>query len=197
MELEIIKGRSQGHQLLLDQMFCLRKEVFFDRLGWDVCVENGMEIDKYDDQSAVYMVAHDKAKVQAGWRLLPTSGPNMLQDVFPELAAGEQIPSSNKIWEISRWAAVACDRDLRAQAHANASTMQLIKCAYDFARENDIERYLVVTSVAMERLCKSIGLPISRFGDQRATRIGQVLSVACWVDINDVFHNVVYPSKAA
>jgi acyl homoserine lactone synthase len=68
----------------------------------------------------------------------------------------------------------------------------MIRSVYDFAQQHGIQRYITVTSVALERLLKRTGLPISRFGNHKAQRVGKVLTVACWVDINEQFRNVVY-----
>ncbi|MDH5545691.1 MAG: autoinducer synthesis protein [Gammaproteobacteria bacterium] len=191
-----LKNDGQNNQL--QEMFRLRNTVFKERLGWDVQSKDGLEIDGFDDLNPVYMMATNSSKqLEASWRMLPTDGPYMLANVFPFLLRGEEIPRSPGIWEISRWAAVSCPSNRRAQAYANESTISLIKYAYDYAVEHNISHYIVVTSVSMEKLVHRIGLPVRRFGDGKATRIGNVLSVACWVDINEQFHNVVYPRKAA
>ena len=59
------------------------------------------------------------------------------------------------------------------------------------------DQFVTVTSVALERLLKRTGLPIRRFGDGKAQRVGKVLTVACWVDINEQFAGVVYPQAGA
>ncbi len=38
------------------------------------------------------------------WRLLPTTGPYMLRDVFPQLLHGVAAPAAADTWEISRFA---------------------------------------------------------------------------------------------
>ena len=73
--------------------------------------------------------------------------------------------------------------------------MGMIRTLYDFAVSNQIKQFVTVTSVALERLLKRTGLPIHRFGDGKAQRVGRVLTVACWVEINEQFANVVYPDS--
>lgn len=198
IDVQVIRGAQCGNESVMKDMFQLRHEVFEQRLGWSVKSYNGLEIDEYDALEPVYMAANNsEKKLQGCWRMLPTNGPYMMRDIFSELGAGEAIPNDENTWEISRWASIACNSDPRAQAHANETTIGLIRTAYDFAIENNINHYIVVTSVAMERLVKRIGLPVRRFGNQRSTRVGNVLSVALWVDINEQFSQVVYPSKVA
>ena len=79
-------------------MFRLRYEVFHDRLGWDVkTTADGQEIDEFDAvERAHYILARSPScGVDACWRLLPTLGPNMLRDVFPELLHGQPAPAGS------------------------------------------------------------------------------------------------------
>ncbi|MGF1614683.1 MAG: acyl-homoserine-lactone synthase [Gammaproteobacteria bacterium] len=167
-------------------MFRLRDEVFNKRLGWNLKTRNGWEQDHYDDLHPVYMmVSNGSHRVTGCWRLLPTTGPYMLKDTFPQLLCGEVAPSRPDIWEISRFAIAPVSAEDVRQANLGAATFDMLKRAVEFADENGIRRYVFVTSVALERLLKRIGLNIRRFGDGQAQRIGNVLSVACWIDIDD------------
>lgn len=87
-----------------------------------------------------------------------------------------------RIWEISRFAV-----DTKEHAHTAAFSLGktaglLLADAVRFAIENDITRFVLVTSVAVERLLAGSGILIHRFGPP--IRIGRVMSVACWVDID-------------
>ena len=89
----------------IKSMFKLRDRVFRGRLGWDVTSVDGKEKDEYDDMNPVYMLScNEKKQVEGCWRILPTTGPYMLRDVFPELLRGERLPEDDNIWELSRLA---------------------------------------------------------------------------------------------
>lgn len=92
-------------------MFRLRYEVFHERLGWKVNTHDRMEIDQFDElERAHYILARSPQQgVDACWRILPTLGPNMLRDVFPELLHGQPAPAAADVWELSRFA-LATDR---------------------------------------------------------------------------------------
>ena len=65
------------------QMHRLRHEVFCTQLGWVEPSEDRMEKDGFDRRGAIYLVSlDDHENVDGCWRLLPTSGPYMLSDVF-------------------------------------------------------------------------------------------------------------------
>ncbi len=87
------------------EMHRLRTRVFKDRMGWEVPILSGMEIDGYDAIDPYYMVIRGAGNVVCGcWRMLPTEGPYMLKDTFPELLHGAPVPEAANIWELSRFA---------------------------------------------------------------------------------------------
>jgi acyl homoserine lactone synthase len=166
------------------QMYRLRYRVFHERLKWDVKVVDDQEIDVFDDVDSVYLLATDESSdtVCGGWRLRPTTRGYMLSDVFPDLLAGHDVPRHRQVWEISRFAV-----DTRASARTAGFTLgdtarKLVESTVRFALDNQITQYVLVTSLAVERLLNSIGLELHRFGPPR--KIGNVWSIACWVDID-------------
>jgi len=92
----------------MDAMFRNRADTFSGRLGWEVVVKDGYERDEFDDANPLYLVSvdPDTEEYRGSLRLLPTTGPNMLRDVFPQLLDGDSIESAT-IWECSRICAVA------------------------------------------------------------------------------------------
>lgn len=172
----------------LEGMFRLRHKIFYETLRWEVSSVNGLERDRYDELLPVYPVSRNRhGQVTGTMRLLPTTGPYMLADIFPQLLRDEPVPRARQIWEISRFAVVSPDDQNRSksQAQLNADTFNLMRCAARFAREQQIREYVFVTSVAVERLLLRLGLEIKRFGDGRAQRVGKVLSVACRLAIDE------------
>ncbi|VAW82544.1 Acyl-homoserine-lactone synthase LuxI [hydrothermal vent metagenome] len=189
-------GGGNFHQLdaeTLRGMFAFRRQVFSDRLGWKVGTHENLEFDMFDTMNPVYMLARGEQGVIEGcWRLMPTTDDYMLKDTFPQLLRGESAPSNRHVWELSRFAVDAGANAGPVQAPLNTVTLDMIRRLYEFARTCGVERFVTVTSVALERLLKRTGLPISRLGDGRAQKVGRVLSVACWVEVNEQFADVVY-----
>jgi acyl homoserine lactone synthase len=183
---------------MMHRMFRFRHKVFRERLGWEVESRNGLEIDRFDALQPVYMITRNaREEVTGSWRLLPTTGPYMLKDVFPQLLCGEDAPQNPAVWEISRFATTTANRQERVQASLGQVTFAMIQSLLPFAEEHGIRHYVFVTSVALERLVTRIGLPLRRFGDGRAQRVGKVLSVACWLDVNDQFREAVAGGRGA
>lgn len=174
-----------------DAMHRLRAKVFSERLGWAVTVtDEGHEVDEFDQlSSARYIIAcAADGGVDACWRLLPTLGPNMLRDVFPELLHGQPAPAAADVWELSRFAvdATRLGDDEHVGTHQlgfGDLSVALMAESTRFAQANGIARYVTVTTAAIERMLKKQGVDVHRLGPP--IRIGHVLTVACFIEINE------------
>src|SRR4030081_1534409 len=101
----VTKDNAESHLNNLHQMHRIRKTVFKDRLGWDVTVSGELEVDEYDALGPSYLLSIDiSGNLNGCVRLLPTTGPNMLRDIFPSLVANAPVPCSERVWEASRFA---------------------------------------------------------------------------------------------
>ena len=172
----------------LAQMYRLRAKVFGERMGWEVAVLSGMEIDHYDAQSPYYMLVRDESGAVCGcWRLLPTQGPYMLRDTFSELLHGARAPASPDVWELSRFAIVS-----PAQAGYGFGELALdaMRAIVEFADRRGIRQYVTVTTTAVERLLARAGIEMRRFGP--AMRVGVVNAVALTIDLGDRTHDALF-----
>ena len=89
----------------LHDMYRLRARVFRDRLGWEVRVCNGEERDEFDELGPLYVLALDEERrVVGSSRLLPTTGPYMLRDVFGQLMEGRPDFQNPLVFEWSKFA---------------------------------------------------------------------------------------------
>ena len=177
-------------------MFRLRYDTFRVRLGWDVeTTDDGLEIDQFDGDDSQYILARSPGDdIDACWRLLPTLGPNMLRDVFPQLLAGQPAPAAVDVWELSRFA-LATDRLAAAEQAGNYQlsfgplSVKLMAEAARFAKAHGIVRYVTVTTAAIERMLKKQGLHIHRLGP--SVKIGNVLTLACFIEVDSMTLNAV------
>lgn len=188
-------GDKQFDHGTASSLFRFRKDVFSERLGWNLNCIKDMEMDEYDFMKPLYLVAKEGKSVRGCARLLPTTGRYMVKDKFSDYFKGEEMPSNNKIWELSRFAATPGKFGSYIDHSLNPVTIGLFHKVYYFAIEHNIERYLVVTSLGMERLMRRAGLGMRRFGDGIAKRIGGDLAVACWLDINEGFAQFVFETS--
>ena len=192
---EIALGQYSGRTLdgnALKKMHILRHAVFHDRLGWDVLSDRGMEHDFFDVLNPVYvLVKGDGAEIQGCSRLLPTTGPYMLKDVFPQLLHGRPAPEHPNIWELSRFAVSKSNTGQATSSFGLRETsIQIIQSVVHFAYQNSIRYYVFVTTVAIERLLHKLGLDVCRFGPP--LHIGDTMAVACWFDVNSHTESIAF-----
>ena len=143
----------------IDAMFRNRAEIFSKRLAWKVIVKDGYERDTFDDANPLYLVSvnPDTEEYWGSLRLLPTTGPNMLRDVFPQLLEGERIESAT-IWESSR----ICVTPVRGQPERSKSGVnyvlsELILGIGEVAVEAGLTQIVSVFDAKMLRVLKAAG----------------------------------------
>lgn len=82
-----------------------RALVFHERKKWDVDVENGLEVDRYDRElDPTYLVTYDdNDRVTGSLRLLPTCGDTMLSTAFRSFFDPAVNIASPTAWECTRF----------------------------------------------------------------------------------------------
>ena len=177
-------GESNLDTDTLSKMHQLRHRVFREKLRWNVSGHNGEEIDEYDQLNPHYMIALEDGEATACWRLLPTQGPYMLRNTFGELLRGEPLPEAEDVWELSRFAVLSPARKYNGQIHLSMVAFEMFDKLIRFADERGISRYVTVVSTSVERLMKSNGITLTRFGDKKISDVDGVRSVACWISMD-------------
>jgi acyl homoserine lactone synthase len=155
---------SHKYEHLLDQMFRQRARVFHERLGWDVTVIDGRERDTYDDQAPVYVLYtdDDTRVVKGSLRLLPTTGPTVLADVFSDtLPAGAHLCSPG-IWECTR----LCidDRSVKGERDKLHVSLVLVVALAEIAAKVGIRSIVGNLDSSMLRLYRHIGCEVEVLG---------------------------------
>jgi len=179
--IDIITAASEGPgSKVLEDMHRLRHRVFKERLRWDVQSKNGMERDEYDNLDAIYLLSYDDSDTLRGtWRMLPTTGPYMLRDVFSELMEDQPLPNARSVWEVSRFAAEPDDSEgseYLGLASLNRTCNELFCAIAEFGLANGISEIVSAYDIRIARLLKRIDcLP---FWQGRARRIGNTVAVA-------------------
>jgi acyl homoserine lactone synthase len=161
--MRVVSGaRSHLPEGVYPRLTNYRYQVFVERLGWQLPVVGGAEVDQFDRPDSVYVVAEE----DDGARLLPTDGPYLLADVFPQLLNGMPAPRDPTVWELSRFSAVNLDRRSAtplAQFPLSAAAA-LMSEAMACAAAHGAQRLVTVTVLAMERLIRRLGIQSHRMG---------------------------------
>lgn len=171
---------------VLDAMYRLRARVFAGRLGWDVQVRDGKEIDAFDALDPAYVIGlDDDGHVVSCVRALQTTGPHMLADVFSDILDGEPPLRSPTIWESTRFC-VDTDRLGRGRGPNTVShaTCELMIGSLEFAMESGITDIITVIDPVMDRvLRRSDNAPCDYVGSARP--MGKVAALAALLDCTE------------
>lgn len=161
-----------------------RHQIFVERLGWQLHTRDGTELDQFDRPDTIYVVAQDDDGHVVGCaRLLPTTRPYLLQEIFPQLLNGLPPPSSRQIWELSRFA--AADLSTRPGTHAGQLSspiaVQLMQEAIRTAAILGARQLITVSRIGIERLLKRAGFVARRAGPPMI--VNGHSTFACWIDV--------------
>lgn len=175
-----IFNRNTGKQnpADLDAMFQLRKRVFHDLLKWDVSVRGDWEIDNYDDANPLYVLSYsdETGRLRGSLRLLPTLGPNMLDDTFPILLGDNPQVRSASVWESSRFCIDPAISQDRGSNQVTIAAAELMCGVGELGLSSGLSHIVTVTDVFLERMFRRMGCPGERIGEPQ--RIGSVYAVA-------------------
>jgi acyl homoserine lactone synthase len=183
-----IASRKEFKSKELWNMYRLRAKVFKERMGWDIPVMSGMEIDGYDALDPTYMLISDRdGNLRGCCRMLPTEGPYMLRDTFSELLYNHPVPEGKNVWELSRFAIQTDEQKGFGFAELALESMREM---VSFGDRMGIDYYVIVTTTAIERLLRCAGIAVTRFGPP--LRIGVENSVALNIDLGEQTHVALF-----
>lgn len=184
--MEIVYGNpSNLNPELMNSAARYRHKVFIEKLGWQLNCHDLLETDQFDRPDTVYVIAkNDQGDIVGIARLLPTTRPYLLGDVFPQLLNGNQPPFSEEVWELSRFAAV----DFKAQQAtvtgqlSSSLTIELLNAAIECARRHGAKYLITISPIGVERLMRKLGLQARRAGLPTLTNHQTVC--AYWIELN-------------
>lgn len=167
------------------QLTHYRYKIFVERLGWNLRVENGEELDQFDRSDTIYVIARgDFGNITGCARLLPTTRPYLLAGVFPGLLNGATPPCSPEVWELSRFAAVDLNyrSTSRIEQFSSPIAMGLMRESIASAAALGAKRLITVSPIGVERLLRRGGIKAHRAGPPMVVE-GHTL-VACVIEVS-------------
>lgn len=184
MIIAINSSEKNNHPALMRDMFKLRTEVFHDRLGWEVILTDGLEIDRFDLADPLYLLSvDDYGKLKGCLRLLPTTGPNMLRDVFNVLLPPGESVESPLIWESTRFCVSKEALAERTPNLVNRTTAELLSGLFEVAQKAGLASIVSVYDAMMKRILDRAGCHAEIIGEPQ--RIGKVLAYAGLFEVSD------------
>lgn len=152
---------------LLDQSFRLRKKVFVDQLGWAITASGPRERDRYDDLHPAYLLWCDEGRRQlyGSVRLMPTTGPTLLYDVFRDTFPDACDLIAPGIWEGTR---MCIDEEAVEQAFPDMRSERafslLLLALCEVALDNGIDMLISNFEPHMKRIYQRAGAEFDELG---------------------------------
>ncbi len=166
--MRLITGKqAEFRESVMAEIGLYRYRVFVEKLRWELnCIE-GLEVDQFDREDTLYVVAQDdEGNIVGLGRLLPTTRAYLLSEVFPQLMNGQPVPQSEDIWELSRFVAF----DFNAQSTTGSMqfsspvAIDLMKKSIDVAVQHGAKKLITVSPLGVERLLRKAGFKAYRAG---------------------------------
>jgi N-acyl-L-homoserine lactone synthetase len=164
----IFKGADRRTGLCRS-MFADRKKLFVDLLEWDVpIVDQDYEIDQFDHDDALYIVAANHAgRHIASLRLLPTTRTHILDSLFAHLC-DDGVPRGPDVYEITR----LCLLPALGTAARLAARNQLISAMVDHCAVTGIACLTGVVASTFRNQILAMGWDAHALGPPIATAAG-------------------------
>ncbi|RQS64128.1 GNAT family N-acetyltransferase [Burkholderia sp. Bp8963] len=178
-----VGARADFDSDLLARLERYRHRVFIEKLGWNLRCETGLERDQFDRPDTVYVAALSGDAIVGAARLLPTTRPYLLGDVFPDLLAGQPLPAEPAVWELSRFCAVDFrgSGDSPLAQFSSSVAAALLDRALECASALGASVVVTVSPVGVERLLARNGFSGRRAAPPRVAD-GQLIAayyIAC------------------
>jgi len=181
MDVHVIR-RDNRHLYsdVLDDYFRLRHQIYVVERKWSVLDRpDKREIDQFDTDETVYLLGLEGRSIIAGMRLVPTTAPTLLSELFPKLSLDGPVRRPD-VYELSRIFVVRNRRGEHAGPRAEA---EIQAAAMEYGLSVGLSAFtIVLESWWLPRLldqgwvARPLGLPID---------IDQMSTVAVMVDVNE------------
>jgi len=183
--LTILEGTASELRAVTEaELAAYRYEVFVQSLGWKLPCDPGIERDQFDRNDTVYVVAKESDGSIGGCaRLLPTTKPYLLAEVFPQLLGQTPPPSDTSVWELSRFSTQSRSGVPFGRDEMRRRFCTLFAAVVEAATERGATRLITFTALGVERILRSIGMHAHRLGPPQLVDSEPVL--AMWIELDD------------
>jgi acyl-homoserine lactone synthase len=181
MEVHVISRENRHlYSDILEDYFHLRHQIFVVERKWTTLDRaDKREIDQFDTDKTVYLLGLEGRSVIAGMRLLPTTMPTLLSDLFPKLSLAGPVRHPD-IYELSRLFVIPRQRGEqvgpRVEAVIQAATMEYGLSIGLTAFTIVLESWWLPRLLDQGWCARPLGLPID---------VDSISTLAVIVDVNE------------
>ncbi len=181
MDVHVIRRDNRHlYSEILEDYFRLRHQIYVVERKWSALDRpDKREIDQFDTDETVYLLGLEGRSIVTGMRLVPTTAPTLLSDLFPKLSLDGPIRRAD-VYELSRIFVVPKRRGEHAGPRAEAVIQA---AAMEYGLSMGLSAFtIVLESWWLPRLldqgwvARPLGLPLD---------IESMSTIAVMVDVNE------------
>jgi acyl-homoserine lactone synthase len=115
IEAHVVTSRNRRlYEVEFDEFLRRRHDAFVRQKHWRPESPDGRELDQFDSDAAIYLLGIEDGRVVTSARLIPTSAPHLVSEVFPHLCEQTGVPRRPDYAEWTRtFVADGADRSIR------------------------------------------------------------------------------------
>lgn len=144
VEVHVITSHNRHlYEAQMDEHHRIRHHIYIEELKWRGLTprSDGREYDQFDTEHAVYLLGLEDGRVTGGLRLVPTTQPHLMRDVFPQFASIKGVPDNPGIAE---WTRIFVVRERREEHQASKVGSSVIASMIDYGLEEGLSGISVV-----------------------------------------------------
>ncbi len=168
------------HPEKIAQYFRIRKQIFADRLKWDVEVHGDLEYDKFDFMPNIYILSIDReGTVLGGLRQMWTTRPTLTFEKFADMIEDPAAVFGPDTWETTRFAIRPEDKDVRFTSGVSRVAVELCAASLRTGLDYGVRRHIAVCEERVIRLTRAFDMPCDVLG-RKTTPEGEDILCVAW-----------------
>jgi acyl-homoserine lactone synthase len=127
----------------LDEHHRIRHRIYVEELHWRGLTPrtDGREFDQFDTSEIVYLLGLENGKVVGGLRLMPTTEPHLMSEVFPQFAEIRGVPRRP---DVAEWTRIFVIPERREEHKASKVGSTVIASMIDYGLQEGLSGISVV-----------------------------------------------------
>jgi len=133
-------SNAPRYEAQLQEHFFIRHRIYVGERKWQALERpDGREIDQFDNEDAIYLLALEGSRVVGGTRLVPTLRPHLMSEVFPYLA---NVRGLQRGPDIVEWTRIFAIPERRGASHTVLHSV--LAGMLEYCLQNEITAITVV-----------------------------------------------------
>jgi acyl-homoserine lactone synthase len=147
----------------VEEMYRQRHQVYVQKRGWKALARpDGREVDQFDNEDAVYLMKlNETGKVEGAVRLIDTTKPHLMRDVFSHIVTLGPIPNDPRIYEMTR---CYVSDDVGGKPERAQAAGELMAAMEEYGLARGLTHYSVVSDLYFVPFMTVIGEGVKNLG---------------------------------